>query len=72
MILHERCYFKRTHYINHLHISDGYHEEFDGTNLHEYIDAHSNIFVKMDIEGYEIPWFLSLAPEHMNKPPVNK
>ena len=58
--------------IHHPHVmfvkkNIGYHEEYDRTNLHEYIDAHSNIFVKMDIEGYEIPWFQSLTPDHMDK-----
>jgi len=37
------------------------------TNLHDIIAANNNIFVKMDIEGGEIPWLQSLRPEHMNK-----
>ena len=44
-------------------------EETDSTtNLHELIDKYKdqNVFVKMDIEGGEIPWILSLMPDHMN------
>jgi len=37
------------------------------TNLHDIIDTHDNIFVKMDIEGGEIPWITSLSSEQMNK-----
>ena len=37
------------------------------TNLHNIIDSTDNIFVKMDIEGGEIPWIHSLSEEQMNK-----
>lgn len=37
------------------------------TNLHDIIDATNHIFVKMDIEGGEIPWVLSLNSEQLNK-----
>lgn len=37
------------------------------TNLHSILDAHQNIFVKMDIEGGEIPWLQSLEEEHLQK-----
>ena len=37
------------------------------TNLHDIIDANNNIFVKMDIEGGEIPWLKSLSTNQMNK-----
>jgi hypothetical protein len=37
------------------------------TNLHDLIDANENIFVKMDIEGGEIPWIKSLSDTQMNK-----
>ena len=37
------------------------------TNLHELINAHTNIFVKMDIEGGEIPWIKSLSNEQIDK-----
>ena len=37
------------------------------TNLHELINAHTNIFVKMDIEGGEIPWIKSLSNEQIGK-----
>lgn len=37
------------------------------TNIHDIIDANDRIFVKMDIEGGEIPWILSLRNEHMSK-----
>ena len=37
------------------------------TNLHDLINSNENIFVKMDIEGWEIPWIKSLSDEQMNK-----
>jgi len=37
------------------------------TNIHDIIDANDNIFVKMDIEGGEIPWINSLSSEQMDK-----
>jgi hypothetical protein len=37
------------------------------TNLHEIIDANNNIFIKMDIEGGEIPWINSLNDTQLNK-----
>jgi hypothetical protein len=37
------------------------------TNLHDIICEHDNIFVKMDIEGGEIPWIHSLTNDHLNK-----
>lgn len=39
----------------------------NNTNLHEIIDKFNNIFLKMDIEGYEIPWIKSLSDEKLNK-----
>jgi hypothetical protein len=37
------------------------------TDLTEYISKYENIFVKMDIEGGEIPWITSLAESSINK-----
>jgi beta-1,4-mannosyl-glycoprotein beta-1,4-N-acetylglucosaminyltransferase len=37
------------------------------TNLHSTIEMFDNIFLKMDIEGYEIPWIKSLDVKHLNK-----
>lgn len=37
------------------------------TNLHNVINSNNAIFVKMDIEGGEIPWIKSLSEEQMNK-----
>lgn len=37
------------------------------TNLHEIISTNECIFLKMDIEGSEIPWIESLSNEQMNK-----
>lgn len=36
------------------------------TNLHDLIHTGDSIFVKMDIEGHEIPWIKSLSDEQMN------
>lgn len=37
------------------------------TNLHDIIDVNDSIFVKMDIEGGEIPWIKSLNHAQLNK-----
>jgi hypothetical protein len=37
------------------------------TNIHDIIDESDSIFVKMDIEGGEIPWINSLTEHQMNK-----
>ena len=37
------------------------------TNLHDIINANEYIFVKMDIEGGEIPWINSLSDDQINK-----
>ena len=37
------------------------------TNLHSVIDRFDNIFLKMDIEGYEITWIKTLSDEQLNK-----
>lgn len=37
------------------------------TNLHNIINGNDRIFVKMDIEGGEIPWIKSLSDTQMNK-----
>jgi hypothetical protein len=37
------------------------------TNIHDIINLNDCIFVKMDIEGGEIPWIKSLSDEQMNK-----
>lgn len=37
------------------------------TNLHDLISSYSNIFLKMDIEGYEFPWICSLGVDQLNK-----
>jgi len=39
----------------------------NNTNLHDIINKYSNIFLKMDIEGYEIQWIKSLNDEQLNK-----
>ena len=39
----------------------------DVTNLHDIINANESIFIKMDIEGGEIPWLKCLSDEQMNK-----
>jgi hypothetical protein len=45
----------------------GFFECDETTNLHDIINSHENIFVKMDIEGYEIPWIHSLSDEQLSK-----
>lgn len=36
-------------------------ENINITNLHDLINSHKSCFIKMDIEGYEIPWLESLS-----------
>lgn len=45
----------------------GYTNDAKNTNLHEIINNSSNPFIKMDIEGGEIPWIKSLSDVQMNK-----
>ena len=42
-------------------------ESENTTNLHGLISSYSNVFLKMDIEGYEFPWICSLSREQLNK-----
>jgi hypothetical protein len=44
----------------------GYAESTTVTNLHSTIAQNDTIFVKMDIEGGEIPWVESLSEEQIN------
>ena len=37
------------------------------TNLHNILDKHNNIFIKMDIESYEYIWIETLNKEKLNK-----
>jgi hypothetical protein len=43
----------------------GYHETTSVTNLHAYLNSHSNIFMKMDIEGGEYPFLASVSDEQL-------
>jgi hypothetical protein len=45
----------------------GYETNDYVTNLHDIINNNNGIFVKMDIEGGEIPWIHSLSDEQMDK-----
>jgi len=45
----------------------GFENNEQNTNLHDIINENDSIFVKMDIEGGEIPWIKSLSDEQMNK-----
>lgn len=51
--------------FNKLYIGDINNDNY--TNLHDIIDKHNNIFLKMDIEGGEFPFFHSLNSTHMNR-----
>ena len=39
----------------------------NNTNLHSDIENNNNIFLKMDIEGYEIPWINTLNYKQLDK-----
>ena len=45
----------------------GYKNDDKVTNLHDIINSNEGIFVKIDIEGGEIPWIKSLSDEQINK-----
>ena len=45
----------------------GFENNEQNTNIHDIINVNDSIFVKMDIEGGEIPWIKSLSDEQMNK-----
>ena len=47
------------------YIGDSNNEYF--TNLHSITNQYNNIFIKMDIEGGEIPWINSLSTEQIDK-----
>lgn len=43
----------------------GFEESSSITNLHSYLDTHSNVFMKMDIEGGEYPFIASLSDQQL-------
>jgi hypothetical protein len=45
----------------------GFENSENITNIHDIINVNESIFVKMDIEGGEIPWIKSLSDAQMNK-----
>jgi hypothetical protein len=45
----------------------GFSNDGEITNLHDIIDVNDSIFVKMDIEGGEIPWIKSLSDKQIDK-----
>lgn len=45
----------------------GYENTDTVTNLYDIIQDHQSIFVKMDIEGGEVPWIRSLSEKQMSK-----
>lgn len=44
----------------------GPQNKHDTTNLHDILDTHQNIFLKMDIEGSEWDWLASISDDHIN------
>jgi len=44
----------------------GSEENDETTNLHVVLELHSRVFLKMDIEGAEIPWIKSLEDHHLD------
>jgi hypothetical protein len=45
----------------------GFENNDNDTNLNDIINAYTNIIVKIDIEGAEIPWIKSLSDTQINK-----
>lgn len=54
----------RLHYIKQ---NIGPYNTSSMTDLKAFLDVYANVFVKHDIEGYEIPWFDCLTPFHMDR-----
>lgn len=44
----------------------GIHENSDETNLSELLNSGKNLFLKMDIEGGEVPWLNQVSFEHLS------
>lgn len=44
----------------------GFEETATLTNLHSYLDTHSDVFMKMDIEGGEYPFLASLSDQQLS------
>jgi hypothetical protein len=42
-------------------------KDINNANLSYFMDNYTNIFLKMDIEGAEYPWLISLNEEQLNK-----
>jgi len=53
--------------INFVKKNIGFENNEITTNLHDIINENESIFVKMDIEGGEIPWLKSLSNKQMKK-----
>jgi hypothetical protein len=45
----------------------GYENDNNTTNLNDMIYTNTGIFIKMDIEGSEIPWLKTLSNQQLNK-----
>jgi len=43
----------------------GFYEKSNETNLHNLINSNKSIFIKMDIEGYELQWIESLSLDQL-------
>ena len=54
-------------YINFFKKNINNFNDDNNTNLHLDLENHSNIFLKMDIEGYEIPWIKTLKEDHLTR-----
>ena len=56
---------KETSQITFIKKNIGFSNDNQNTNLHDIIDVNECIFVKIDIEGVEIPWIKSLSNEQI-------
>jgi len=53
--------------INFIPMNIGSKDDLKETNLHKLIENNNNLFVKIDIEGSEVPWIESLHTSHLDK-----
>jgi len=59
--------YQYTQNISFIHKNIGTIQDDHHSNLSFLIEKYNHIFLKMDIEGYEVPWILSLTTDQLQK-----
>jgi hypothetical protein len=58
---------KENNKITYIHKNIGQFENQTETNLSPHFEQYEKIMIKMDIEGHEFPWLMSVSPKNMKK-----